>query len=39
MRADSLCLEPLLQYGIPLSENVDCILREIDDQLAQNSKQ
>ena len=39
MMAEGLCIQPLLQHGIPGPEALDSLMKEIDDQLLQNQQQ
>ena len=39
LRADGLPIAPLLQYGTPSPEVLECILKDLDQQLLENQRQ
>lgn len=39
LKAQGLCLQPLLDHGIPGTEVIECVIREIDDTLMHNNRQ
>ena len=39
MKAQGLCIDQLLDHGIPSPDVVQCMMKDIDEQLGDNNKQ